>query len=300
MKIKYVLYIPIAVVIFTIVGFIVRPEHNKQPISDVVWGIYSPILTLIGLILVFLAIIWVIRQVAKLHVGNNANNVVSFMGKTFSRACSVIPIALGWLIFIATILYLHPQLWSAWYGNQPLFWISQAIFMLLLVAFHNYKEVFYLLITTAVVVSFWYGFSDRLKEGGVITKTPENVSSSITHGIWRICWEDPKRPSAFNSERKEAPCAPGPNVGRFVKIKEYNSARFVFTVSWKEHGVTKERALFVWDKIANPKYGTWHQLGSEDENHGTWRLVLRDNIFVGWRISTTPKAKYATTMDRWR
>jgi hypothetical protein len=211
---------------------------------------------------------------------------------------NVIFIILGWLVFIATILYLHHDIWSAWYSNHPLFWLSQAVFILLLAVFHSHKEAFYFLITTAVVISFWYGFSDELKENGLFVKTPESISAEVKQGAWRICWEDPKRPQVYNSEYQKAPCAPGSNVGRFVKIKEYNSARFVFTVSWKEKGVMRERSLFVWDKIANPKFGTWHQLGSEDEDHGTWRLVLRDKMFLGWVTSDKQKAKYIATMDR--
>lgn len=137
----------------------------------------------------------------------------------------------------------------------------------------------------------------------VITKISKRVFGTEdvdpTKIKWEICWEEPKRAAEFNSEFQRAPCAPGPKTKRVVDIKEYNSARFVFTVSWKERGVFKERALFRWDKIANPTHGTWHQLGSTvHKDSGKWRLVPRKDMFVGWHSSHHDKHKeYVTTME---
>ena len=69
-----------------------------------------------------------------------------------------------------------------------------------------------------------------------------------------------------------------------VRIQEYHDGFFAFVASWKEGGVFKKRALFRWDKIANPNHGRWHQLGSSHPGSGTWRFETpgKDGVFHGW------------------
>ncbi len=108
--------------------------------------------------------------------------------------------------------------------------------------------------------------------------TPHTTSINPTQIKYRLCWEDPRK-------KELEPCTPKGErkYGILVAdIKEYHSAMFVFTTSWKENGKFKERALSRWDKIANPKYGTWHQNGSKRKDQGRWHLKKVGNMFVGW------------------
>jgi len=171
-----------------------------------------------------------------------------------------------------------------------------------------------LVVSTLVIVGFLISPAPKKREaaedGGSVKKEtlwsyvvssskedPAGVAQDPTLQSWRICWEEPDRAKAWNPEKESAPCAPGNDIERVVDIKEYNSARFVFTVSWKEDRVFKERALFVWDKIASPSHGTWHQLGSDHKDGGTWRMVKRGDMFVGWHTSDEHKQQFTTTME---
>lgn len=272
-KSKY-LYIPIAIVVFAVIGFFVQKETREQPASDVIWALYYPILTTLGTVVAIGIFFWIIKQSTKLGTGNDSNQVIGIFGRGFSRLGRLTPIILGWLSFIASIMFLHPKIWDTWYGNggQAPFWIAQALFVLLLLAFHKHKTYFYLLITAAVAVSFWTGFSEELKENGIV-KSFDPVNTT-----YRLCWEDPRK-------KKIEPCTPKGErkYGKlFVDIKEYNSAMFFFTVFMKEGSKYKELAPFRWDKIKNPKYGTWYQVKPRREDHGKWSLKRVGNMFIGW------------------
>lgn len=301
---KKVIHVLLAIAVLTLVGFIVKPEPSKQavssvvskqPVSDVVWGIYSPILMLFGVILALAVVVWIIKQATKLSSVNYTSGTV---GRTFSRAGSIVPIILIWLVFIATILYLHPELWNVWYGDQSLFWISQAIFALLLLAFHGHKKLFYILITTATVVSFGHGFLGELKETGVITEKTKVLHP--TQRKWKMCWQETDKAKGWDKNVKEGPCAndSGHKQNLVVDIKELNSSAFIFTVSWVEDRVFKERSRFYCDKIAQPVTCTWHQFGSKYKNSGKWSLTQKsDDLFIGWVSSKRDGQTYPLTLE---
>ncbi len=278
-KSKY-LYVPIAIVMFIIIGFLVREGTHEQSASDVIWGIYSPILTIFGGIVAIAIIAWFIkRSMRSKSKGDKEVTVSSSTQEEKERPLwlRLTPIILGWIVFVLSIKFLHSQLWNVWYGDQALFWIAQALFVLLLLAFHSHKKIFYILITTAVMLSFWVGFSEELISKGIIKEESVNKFDPL-NTTYRLCWEDPRK-------KKLEPCTPKGERKYgilIVDIKEYHSAMFVFTVSMEELHKRKERGLFRWDKIANSNFGVWHQKGSKRKDHGRWYLKKIGNMFVGW------------------
>lgn len=293
-NIKFLVYLPVTVLVLTVIGFIASPTmSNKQHMFDAVLGIYYPILTLLGGIVAFAAIIWVIKQGSKIHIENGASSAVGLMGKFFSRTSSVVPITLGWLVFIATIMYLHPDIWNAWYGNQHLFWLSQAVFVLVLIVFHSHKEAFYLLITSAVLVSFWYGFFDELKENGLFVETPKSVSAKVVQGKWHMCWEETAIASKDTS-LKEVPCSKKSTV-LYVDFEEYNSQYIIFSVSWKEKGVFGRWIDFYWNR--KDKYGVWTQSSPYRKDKGNWKIeMVNDSLFIGMVTSSNTGKTYPMTI----
>ncbi len=209
------------------------------------------------------------------------------------------PIILGWMVFILSILELHPQLWRAWYGDGglglPLFWIAQALFVLLLLAFHKHKVFFYILITTAVAVSFWSKLSEKLIEEGLV-KEDKTIVLHPTQRKWKLCWKETNITRKHPRDTKEPCLKNSKKVVLFVSIKEYNSVRFTFSVSWKEHRLLKERSVFYWDKIKS-QYGTWHRNGSSRKDKGRWYLEKEnDNLFIGWITSDSDGQMHPLTL----
>jgi len=212
---------------------------------------------------------------------NAQNNISTFTSFVFIFG--------GWLIFVATIYYLHPKLWEAWYGNQPLFWISQASFVLVFAVFNKAKSLFYLLLVIAISASLWIGFKDELTKKGLIDKpTTKAAILHPTRKKYMLCRDN---------RNGVKTCKPD-GVVIVVKMQEYHDGIFTFTASWKEKGGVKQRALFRWDRIANPNYGTWHQLGSKRKDGGTWRLEApgKDGIFHGWHTAKNGK-KYSMSLE---
>jgi hypothetical protein len=282
---KYILYIPIAVIVLTIVGFIVKPESStKQSVSDVVLGIYSPILILFGGILALAVIIWIIRQGAKLSVGTGASQAIALAEKVFSRAGNVIPIVLGWLVFVATILYLHQELWDAWYGNQPLFWLSQAVFTLLLIAFHSHKEFFYILITTVVIISLWFGFSEELRSKGLIKVTSVDAKEeSLVGKTGQMCWYETAKGAGWDVNKDN-------EMGCFrTKVLGYRESPYYIFVEYHDRrGVS---GTCKWDVLKDPERGIWKQLGRK--NGGDCTLIPKENgMFMGTFTSYYTKGVY--------
>jgi len=208
-------------------------------------------------------------------------------------------IFVGWLVFVATIYYLHPNLWDVWYGDQPLFWISQASFVLVFAVFNKAKSLFYLLLVVAVSVSLWTGFKDELTRKGLIDK-PKDEATILhpTRKKWKVCWQETNL-AKMDPTLSGVPCVKNSKLPDMIAdIKEINSIRFVFSVSWKERGVFKERSPFVWDKITNPNNGTWHQDGSTTrKDRGHWYLEQVNNgLFMGWITSNNTGKTYILSL----
>lgn len=253
--------------------------------AEAIKTIYFYLAVLIGTLVGWFALTKIIRLIVRLREPTIEGMIAE---KTGSSKRAMMPIIIGWGIFIATVYVLHEDAWKVWWGNAGLFWVSQAIFFALLMLFYEAKGVFYFLIVAAILVSFWTGARPQFEKMGVIEpKEKVEKQQKERHKryplarYYRLCWEDPEG-------KKAEPCEKGGEL-LIASIKEYNDAIFTFTVAWKEDGEVKDRALFHWDKIANPKFGTWHQMGSKRKEEGKWALKRAGRKFIGWHTGKDGK-----------
>ena len=158
-------------------------------------------------------------------------------------------------LFTTTIYSLHPEVWEAWYENQALFWISQALFILMFAVFHKAKGFFYLLLVAAVSASLWTGFKDELTKKGLITdQTNKAINLHPTQRKWRLSWE------SLN----------GRNGSYRAAIKRLDDTLILWQYDPRRKG---NFATYIGEKVAKEKYcGTWIQ---EKPRNKTGNFCLR-------------------------